>query len=155
MLLIKTNVATSNIHGVGLFAQEGISKGTVIWKFLNGFDQKFTREQILHFPDLLQIYIATYAWKSKKSGLYCLSADHDGFMNHSDDPNCLCEYMDDEDEVVTRAKKDIRAGEEITVNYSSFEEDADEDIDNVLNEICQKFHLIDEIDPRLKKPRKS
>jgi len=148
MLLIKTKIKESGIHGIGLFADQSIPKGMEIWRFTPGFDQKFTKEQILGFPDLLQIYIYKYSWKSSKSKLYCFSSDNGKYFNHSDQPNALSEYRDGEDEVITTAIKDIQAGEEITDNYSSFEADSDDD--NVLEYIAQKFHLEDELDPRLK-----
>ena len=149
MLLIKTKIRESKIHGIGLFADEFIPKGTEIWKFTPGFDQKFTREQILSFPDLLQIYIYKYSWRSKKSKLYIFSADNGKYFNHSDNPNALSEYRDDEEEVVTVATKDIEIGEEILDNYNSF--DDEKSGDDVLDEIAEKFQLEDELDPRLKK----
>ncbi len=148
MLTVKTKIKDSKIHGLGLFADQFIPKGTVIWKFTPGFDQKFTKEQILSFPDLLQVYIYKYSWKSSKSMLYCFSSDSGKYFNHSDDPNALSEYKDGEEEVITTAIKDIQAEEEITDNYSSFE--ADSDSDNVLEEIARRFDLKDELDPRLK-----
>lgn len=148
MMLVKTQVKESKIHGLGLFADEFIPKGTEIWKFTPGFDQKFTKEQILAFPELLQIYIYKYAWKSDKSKLYCLSSDGGKYFNHSEDPNVLSEYRDNEEEVVTVAIKDIQIGKEILDNYSSFE--SDQDTDNVLVEIANKYQLTDELDPRLK-----
>ena len=89
MLLVKNKIAQSKIHGIGLFADEFIPKGTEIWRFTPGFDQKFTREQILNFPDLLQIYAYKYCWRSKKSGLYCLSSDNDKYFNHKEDQSAL------------------------------------------------------------------
>ena len=148
MLFVRTKVLESKIHGLGLFADEFIPKGTVVWKFTTGFDQKFTREQILAFPELLQVYIYKYVWRSKKSKLYCLSSDNGKYFNHSSDSNCLSEYKYDDEEVVTVALKDIQIGEEMTDNYSSFEFDNSEN--DVLEEIARKYHLKDELDPRFK-----
>jgi hypothetical protein len=148
MLLVKTKTKESSIHGLGLFAAQFIPKGTEVWKFTPKFDQRFTREQILAFPEALQIYIYKYSWRSKKSKLYCFSADDGKYFNHSDDPNCLSEYRDNEEEVVTIAFKDIPIGEEMTDNYSSFEYDRSEG--DVLDEIAEKYHLVDELDPRFK-----
>ena len=148
MLYIKTKIQPSGIHGIGLFANEFIPKGTIIWKFTPGFDMKLTREQILDFPELLQIYIYKYSWRSKKSKLYCFSSDNGKYFNHSDDPNCLSEYKNDEEEVVTAAIKDIQIDEEITDNYSSFDDEESEN--NVLDFIYKKYNLVDELDPRLK-----
>ncbi len=149
MILVKTKIANSKIHGIGLFADEFIPKGTEIWKFTPGFDIKFTREQILAFPDLLQIYIYKYAWRSKKTKLYCFSSDNGKYFNHSENPNVVSEHRESEDEVVTIAIKDIQIGEEILDNYSSFEYEKSDD--DVLDEIAEKFKLKDELDPRFKK----
>lgn len=35
MLLVKTRLGISSIHGIGLFADELIPKGTVTWRFMN------------------------------------------------------------------------------------------------------------------------
>lgn len=151
MLLVKTKVQLSKIHNLGLFADQFIPKGTGIWRFTPSFDQKFTREQILDFPELLQIYMYKYGWRSKKSKLYIFSADDGKYFNHSENPNCLSEYRDNEEEVVTMAIRDIPMGEEILDNYSSFEfEISDSD---VLDEIAKKYHLVDELDPRFKNPK--
>ncbi len=70
MMCIKTNVLPSKIHGLGLFADEFIPKGTIIWKFTQGFDLKFTKEQIKKFPKEVNTYLDIYTWLSKKSGKY-------------------------------------------------------------------------------------
>ena len=148
MLLVKTTIGPSGIHGIGLFAAENIAKGTEVWRFTPGFDIKFTKEQILAFPEILQIYIYKYSWQSSKSKSYCFSSDNGKYFNHSEDSNCLSEYRDTEEEVITVAIKDIRVGEEITDNYASFEDTHGDD--NVLDYICKKYNLHDELDPRLK-----
>lgn len=148
MMLVRTKVLPSPLHGYGLFADESIAKGTVIWRFTPGFDQKFTREQILTWPDLLQIYLYKYSWRSKKSKLYCFSADDGKYFNHSEAPNVLSEYRDDEEEILVLALRDIEVGEELLDNYNSFEDEYSEG--DVLDEIAEKFHLKDELDPRFK-----
>jgi SET domain-containing protein len=147
-MLIKTRVRESAVHGLGLFADEFVPKGAVLWRFTPGFDQKFTREQILSFPDSLQVYLYKYSWRSKKSKLYCFSADDGKFFNHSEKPNVLSEYRDDEEEVVTVAIRDIQPGEEMLDNYNSFEDERSEG--DVLDEIAEMYHLEDELDPRFK-----
>lgn len=148
MLLVKTKVKESNIHGLGLFADQFIPRGTEIWRFTPGFDLRFTREQILSFPEALQIYIYKYSWRSKKSKLYCFSSDDGKFFNHSENPNVLSEYQDNEEEVITVAIKDIQAGEEILDNYNSFEDEKSDG--DVLDEIAERYKLKDELDPRFK-----
>jgi len=149
MLLIKTKIKESPIHGIGLFADQYIPRGTEIWRFTDGFDTKFTREEITAFPELLQVYIAKYAWKSVKSDLYCFSADNGKYFNHSENPNVLSEYRDNEQEVITVAVRDIEVGEELLDNYSSFENDPTKE-DSVIEEIIERYYLDDEVDPRKK-----
>jgi len=139
MLLVKTAVKPSDIAGQGLFAEEFIAKGTPVWKFTPGFDLRFTREQILQFPENVQRYFCVYAWKSKKSGQYCFSSDDGKYFNHSSTPNTLSAYHDDEEEVITTAVRDILPGEEITDDYNSFEEESDED--NILDELQKKYGI--------------
>ncbi len=127
MLYVKTKVLPSKIQGLGLFADEFIKKGTIIWKFTPIFDLKFTEEQIKKFPKQVQEYLRVYAWLSKKSGKYCFSSDNGKYFNHSKNPNSLSAYYDNEEEVITKAIKDIQKGEEITDDYSTFEKDFKED----------------------------
>lgn len=151
MMLVKTTVKPSKIHGLGVFADEPASKGAVIWKFTPGFDLRFTREQILSFPPLIQIYLYKYGWRGKKSKLYCLASDNGRYFNHSENPNCRSRHQEGEEEIITLALRDIAAGEELTDDYNSFEyEHSDND---VLDYIAKKYNLIDELDPRLK-PKK-
>ena len=109
------------IHGLGVFADETIPKGTLIWQFTPGFDQIFTKQQITGFPKLLRTYLDTYAWKNKKTGLYCFGADNAKYFNHADSPNTISQYEGNDQEVTTRASRDIAIGEELTSNYSEFE----------------------------------
>ncbi|WP_321469598.1 SET domain-containing protein [Halarcobacter sp.] len=44
------------------------------------------------------------------------------YFNHSKNPNSLSAYYEDEEEVITKAIRDIQIGEEITDDYSTFEE---------------------------------
>lgn len=109
---------------------------------------RLTADEIRALPEILQVHMAKYAWKSKKSGLYCLASDNGKFCNHDLDPNAVSQYISVEQEVVTRAVRDIHSGEEITENYSQFEDDIDQS--NVLDEIARRLNLSDEVDPRIK-----
>lgn len=121
MIFVKTKVLPSKIHGSGLFADEFIPKGTIIWKFTPGFDLKFTKEQIKKLPKQVQKYLDSYCWLSKKSGKYCFASDNGKYINHSKTPNCLNTYYKNEEEDVIKALRDIQKGEELTENYSTFE----------------------------------
>jgi len=46
MLLVKTKLKSSKIDGIGLFANEFIKKGTIIWKYHPLFEKIITTEEI-------------------------------------------------------------------------------------------------------------
>ena len=143
MLLIKTKIGPSPIHGIGLFSDEFVPRGTLLWRFTPCFDLKFTREQILDFPEILQIYLYRHSWKSKDTSLYIFSSDDAKYFNHSLAPNTISLHRDDEEEVITIATRDIQIGEELTDNYFS---EADHGDGNVLEEIAKKYNLPDRLD---------
>lgn len=121
MLLVRTIVRPSRIHGLGLFADEHIAKGTKIWEFTPGFDLRFSREQLKSLPFSLQEYLSPYIWKGEQSGLYCLASDDARYFNHSSSPNCRSSYEPGNEEVVTRAARTIHRLEELTEDYLLFD----------------------------------
>ncbi len=52
MLLVKTQLKNSRIHGVGIFADEDIPKGTAIWRDYEGFDLEYSVEAVDKLPRL-------------------------------------------------------------------------------------------------------
>ncbi len=147
MLQVNTKIGPSKIHGIGLFAGEYIPKGKMIWKFDNGIDQQFTEEEIMSLPLIAQKYLAKYAWKGLKTGIYCLSTDNAKHFNHSKNSNTKLEYIEGEPEGIVYASKDIEVGEEMTENYDDFEDI--NDTNNILLNLITKFNLVEEMDPIL------
>lgn len=121
MLLVKTRIGPSSIHGTGLFADEFIAKGTLLWRFTPGFDLKFSLQTMERLPALIRDHICKYGWLSAKSGFYCYAVDDAKFFNHADTPNARSQYRIEEEEVVTVALRDIVCGEELTDDYSSYD----------------------------------
>ncbi len=117
MLLVKTILGASKINGIGLFAGEDVKERTLIWRYNPVFDSSFTPQQVDKLPLLLQEFIKTYAALSTISGNYILSNDHARFTNHSSSPNVIALKIHGETELITKAARDIKRGEEITVDY--------------------------------------
>mgnify|MGYP000255157863 CR=1 FL=1 len=109
MLLVRTKLGISKIHGIGLFADEFIRQGTIIFKE-DDFTKKITKEEVEFLPPTQRNFIKTYSYF--RDGFYRLSL----FMNHSDTPNTI--DIDD----LTIANYDINIGEEITCNYKNIDE---------------------------------
>jgi hypothetical protein len=113
MLLIKTYLDRSPIHGLGVFADEFVRKGTKIWRFVEGFDRAYSPHNFARLPKPAQDYIQCYGYRV--DGEILLTVDHDHHMNHSDDANTCWRI----DHII--AKRDIAKGEEITNNYRLFD----------------------------------
>ena len=113
MLLVKTYLDKSPIHGIGVFAGETIRKDQKIWRFVYGFDRFYTRKRLAKLPKPARDFIKLhgYQWKTE----ILLSMDYDTFMNHSEDPNT---YYKNGYVIARRA---IRKGSEITNDYRAFE----------------------------------
>src|SRR5436853_6878474 len=117
MLLIKTTLGKSPIHGIGLFADEFIAAETVIWKFCDLIDLGFDESRMSELSEGAGEQIRKYSYRDKRSGLYVLCGDDARFFNHSSAPNCFDFYDYKDLGSVTVAARDIRAGEELTCDY--------------------------------------
>lgn len=123
MMLIRTRVQPSAIHGLGLFAIEPVPRGTPIWRFQPGFDHAFTPGEIAALPVVAQEHVRWFAFLNPEDGSMTLGGDHAIFMNHSAPPNTGAP-PDAPLPVTTVALRDIAPGEEITCNYFDFDHDA-------------------------------
>ena len=124
-MLVKTRLGVSDIHGIGLFADEPIGKGTLIWRSNPTLDIRLTRDQIDDLAPPAREQMRKYTYREKCSGLYVLCGDDARFFNHTENPNCLdiCSSTDGD---VTIAARDIAEGEELTCDYAAFDADLQE-----------------------------
>ena len=122
MLFIKTKIGKSPIHGIGLFANEFIAAETVVWKFSDLIDLCFDEKQIDELSETVKEQVSRYCYRDKRSGMFILCGDDARFFNHSNAPNCLDIYDYDDPGRVTIAARDINAGEEMTRDYASFDQ---------------------------------
>ena len=122
MLVVKTSIKASIIEGIGLFAEESIPMGTTVWKYDPRFDLSFEPTNVDALPELQKDFIKRYAYLSSDSGKYIFCADDARFMNHSSTNNNL-DVVPFKGEPETRgvANRDIKAGEEILINYRTFD----------------------------------
>ncbi len=120
MLLVKTTLAPSKIHGIGLFAAEPIAEGTEVWRFVPDFDGEFPASYPTSLPPVVREQFLNYAYMSRASGTYILCADDMRFINHADKPNILSVMREGEQEGVDVAARDIEQGEELLYDYRVF-----------------------------------
>ncbi|HEX8910548.1 MAG TPA: SET domain-containing protein [Anaeromyxobacteraceae bacterium] len=116
---MKTYLAESGIHGIGLFAAQPVRKGTVVWRLDPTLDLELTEAQILALAPPARDQIRKYTYLDLVRGTYVLCGDDARFFNHSDEPNC--HDFPDADGGTTVAARDIGEGEELTSDYSRFD----------------------------------
>ena len=126
MILIKSKTGVSKIHGIGLFADEFIKKGTKVWEYTPWFDFSLSVDQLNKLSEAAREQFLNYAYLSKETGRYVLCSDDSRFFNHQKKPNVIClvpKISPFEDSLECFALKDIIKGEELTCDYSEFESD--------------------------------
>lgn len=120
MLTKRTKLGQSTIHGIGLFAAEPIAKNEIVWKFQHGFDLELTPEQRASLPQLTQEWLQHFGYLDFHLEKYMCSIDDARFMNHSERANIHADY-ESESYGTGRALKNIKAGEELTIDYRQIE----------------------------------
>lgn len=133
MLTILASSRPSPIHGVGLFADEFIPKGTITWRFDSDWDIIFTKDEVEKMPENQKCLIKFFAYFSDKRQAYIYSIDDSRFLNHSAHPNHDVLPIPNEVELCNVANRDIQIGEELTVDYRVFD-----DVDAQSNETYLK-----------------
>jgi uncharacterized protein len=120
MLLVRTRVGLSPIHGFGLFAIDPIPSGTAVWQFTPGFDLDLDPALLDSQPEHFREVLLHYGYVDARLGRYILCCDDARFINHSDTPNVRADFSDSP-YGVDRAIRHIPAGEEITIDYQAVE----------------------------------
>jgi hypothetical protein len=117
MLLVRTRVAPSPIHGLGLYALDLIPSGIAVWRFTPGFDLDFDPDLIFAQPELPRQALLHYGYVDPRLNRYILCCDDARFINHSETPNIAARFAEDPYGLDV-ALHDIAPGEEITIDYS-------------------------------------
>ena len=119
--MVKTRLGPSPIAGIGLFADEDIEAGTVTWRFMPGFDQLFTDEDLARLPEPVRAQFLTYTYLHDATGKHVYCIDNARFMNHADAPNTAGVHDAGAIEGYDIALCDIAKGEELTCDYHAFD----------------------------------
>ena len=124
--MVKTKLGLSKIQGVGLFADEDIPEGTIVYKTreFEGISPDFlvwseaeweAMEKNLSKDTQRQIKRHAYKYREdEEDEWYIMELDNTKFINHSDFPNLAVSEAGD------IAVKDIKSGEEILIDYKTF-----------------------------------
>ncbi|MDQ3012648.1 MAG: SET domain-containing protein [Acidobacteriota bacterium] len=75
MLLVKTKLGISSVHGIGLFAAQFIPKGTVTWEYHPDFDTAYDEEDLVRMSAPAREQFLKYAYFYEELGRYVLCFD--------------------------------------------------------------------------------
>lgn len=114
MFLVKTKLGLSGIQGIGVFADEFIPEGKIVWKFHEGVDQIIDQDTLNALPETARREAERLSWPDRRLGVRVLCSGHGPFINHSSDP-CLIHPASVF--ALTIAARDIQPGEELTEEY--------------------------------------
>ena len=118
--MIRTRLKPSKLHagGVGVFAILPIKKGTVVFDTFASETVSIPREHFKRLPKAVQKMYTDFAMQVGTNYLPPRDFTKMGmfwYICHSDKPNCY--YVEGE---AYMAKRNIRAGEELSVDYRLF-----------------------------------
>lgn len=116
MLRVKTTLRYSKLHGIGLFADQFIPKGTVTWQYDSGFDPSFSKEQIESLDELNKSQFLKYGYFDYSLDKFILCSDDQRYINHSSK-----KYNISSTPEADVALRDINIGEELFCNYNHYE----------------------------------
>jgi hypothetical protein len=114
MMMVRTELRPSAIHGIGVFLTEPVRRGQLIWRFDSRIDRTFSDAEINDMPDILQEFMRIYSTLRADLKLWVLCGDNGRHFNHSDDPNTRSLGIAFGDDV---AASDLPAGTELTSDY--------------------------------------
>ena len=130
MLQIKTYLNRSPINGIGLFAEEDIPKGKIIWSFnplvdiVYNSDQWEQIQRQVSEPSLAQV--KKYAYKENNHHILCV--DNAQFMNHSESHFNVGNLKDGD---IMIAVADIKKGDELLCNYFEYSDPDDDHLSQI------------------------
>nr|MBA4404869.1 SET domain-containing protein-lysine N-methyltransferase [Nanoarchaeum sp.] len=117
MLTVKTKLKEVPKKGIGLIANQEIKKGQIVWKYHPLIDIKIMKKDIpKEAKDFFKIYGVDHG-----KDYFILNTDNARFTNHSKKPNIKNVGLFGHN----IALRDIHKGEEITIDYNTFDVNGD------------------------------
>ena len=123
MIHIKYKLAKSIHHGIGLFSDQDIEKGAVIYTASPKLDLNITNEIFESLDQRERDEILYWGFWIEEDKVWHVDFDVSKFINHSLDANITQDSTHHDAHLVACRK--IKNGEELTQNYLEFETEED------------------------------
>ncbi len=119
MLHVKYKLKKSTLHGMGLFADEVIKPGTLIYTASPMLDVNITAAQFDRLHESERAEIRYWGFWAEDTQVWHVDFDASKFINHSFEPT-ITQHPDYKDTYLI-AMREINFGDELTQNYLEFE----------------------------------
>lgn len=119
MIHIKYKLDRSDHHGIGLFADQDIRKGTLIYTASPMLDTNITQEQFDALDEKEKKEVRWWGFFDEPTQKWHVDFDVSHFINHSHEGTVTQDPEHSDAYLV--ATKDMTTGEELTQNYLEFE----------------------------------
>ena len=123
MIHIKYKLKSSDLHGIGLFADEPLVKGQLVYTASPLLDLNITQEQFDTLDEREKKEILWWGFFDQPSQMWHVDFDVSKFINHS--YNATVTQDEEHDAAYLVAARNVEAGEELTQNYLEFETEED------------------------------
>jgi len=125
MYLVPVSIRKSSIDGDGVFAESNIPKDTIVWQYTDGHDKKMTKKEFDKLDNGTKNELQRIAYLSPTTNVWVMPPEGDPacYTNHDSTGYNTSVVLDEKlsDEPLFVANRDIQAGEEITNNYTDFD----------------------------------
>lgn len=118
MIHITYTIKSSKTHGVGLFTNQDIKSGDIIYTPSPLLDVDITIEEFETLSPNEKKEVQYYGYLNKKTNKWHVAFDMIRILNHA--PSEEANVVQDEDMVMS-AKRDIQTGEELLQDYLDFD----------------------------------
>lgn len=119
MIHVKYKLKHSELHGIGLFVDQSVNSGDVIYTASPLLDLNLSQEEFESLDQKEKDEVLWWGFYDQPSQKWHVDFDVSKFINHSDDAT-VAQHEDYEDAYLV-ATRDLSIGEELTQNYLEFE----------------------------------
>ncbi len=123
MIHIKYKLDRSGKHGIGLFANEDLKEGQLVYTASPLLDANLTHEQFDSLTDREKEEFQWWGFFDESSQRWHVDFDVSKFINHSREG--VVTQDEDHNEAYLVTTRDVKKGEELTQNYLEFESEED------------------------------
>lgn len=123
MIHVKYKLDKSPIDGIGIFADQNVQKGNLVYTVSPLLDVNITQLQFDSLEEVQKQEIEYWGYWFEPGKVWHVDFDDIHFINHSFTANTAQDFSRPEAPLV--ATRDIRAGEELTQNYLEFKSKED------------------------------